>query len=196
MHRVLSIFGGLALAAILLLLAMAVAAVVSLITAAIVSSAARRRQCDEPEYDTPRIECPYEGFQAAPVAEARRRRAAALSRLSADEFHPAADGDGLAPDGLSLLAAVVRRSPPAGGRAGGRVGAPLGAGDIDSDFRADGFYDSAALKENLRSGPGSAPATDSRFDAGPQKRVGDASPSHGGHAGGITLGGFGSADFR
>ena len=51
-------------------------------------------------------------------------------------------------------------------------------------------------RRSRRSRPQSCPNL--RFEPGPQARVasGDASPSHGGHAGGITLGGFGSSKFQ
>lgn len=101
----------------------------------------------------------------------------------------------------SLLAAVVRRSPNTfNGTAPGTQVA-----DIDSDFALVG-----AFKESLTSNRPLAPNTitgggsglgdiraDPRFEP-VEGRVasGDASPSHGGHAGGVTLGGFGSSKFQ
>jgi hypothetical protein len=101
----------------------------------------------------------------------------------------------------SLLAAVVRRSPNTfNGTAPGTQIA-----DIDSDFALVG-----AFKESLTSNRPLAPNTitgggsglgdiraDPRFEpVGGRVASGDASPSHGGHAGGVTLGGFGSSKFQ
>jgi hypothetical protein len=86
-----------------------------------------------------------------------------------------------------------------------------GLTDIDSDFLTDGPFGAATLKETLTSRRGANPNTltgsrvglgstrlDPRFEPGPQCRVagGEASPSPGSHAGGITLGALNSCQFR
>jgi len=106
---------------------------------------------------------------------------------------------------MNLMASVTRRSPAVAG------GSLLSMTDIDSDFQTDGFYENSVLKETLTSNRSGAVNSltaqgvglgsrrpDPRFEPGPQSRVAhnDASPSHGGHAGGITLGGFGSSKFQ
>jgi hypothetical protein len=109
----------------------------------------------------------------------------------------------------NLMAAISRRSPAV---AGGSPLSLVASTDIDSDFLTDGFYENAVLKEALTSSrrtstPNTLTANlvglgsiriDPRFDPGPRARVasGDASASHGGHAGGVTLGGFGSNKFQ
>ena len=144
----------------------------------------------------------------------RYRRNEAFQRLSDLELQPGQPGyiEAVGDGATSLMAAVTRRSPAV---AGGAAPCLLASADVDSDFQTDGFYDNAVLKEALTSsragGRGAAPNTlvasrvglgstrlDPRFEPGPQTRVasGDASPSHGGHAGGITLGGFGSSKFQ
>ena len=144
----------------------------------------------------------------------RYRRNEAFQRLSDFELQPGQPGymEEVGEGATSLMAAVTRRSPAV---AGGAAPCLLASADVDSDFQTDGFYDNAVLKEALTSsrtgGRGAAPNAltasrvglgstrlDPRFEPGPQSRVasGDASPSHGGHAGGITLGGFGSSKFQ
>ena len=140
----------------------------------------------------------------------RYRRGEALQRLSVFELQPGQPGymEEVGDDAMNLMAAVTRRSPAV---AGGSAPCLIAGADVDSDFLTDGFYDSAVLKEALTSSRTPVPNTltgrrvglgstrlDPRFEPGPQSRVasGDASPSHGGHAGGITLGGFGSSKFQ
>ena len=139
----------------------------------------------------------------------RYRRNEALQRLSQYELQPGQQGymEEVGDGAMSLMASVSRRSPPVVGSA---AAATVSNTDIDSDFRTDGFYEDAVLKETLTSNrrPNSNPLTaskvglghirlDPRFEPGPQKRVaaGETSPSHGGHAGGITLGSFASSKF-
>lgn len=140
----------------------------------------------------------------------RYRRGEALQRLSVFELQPGQPGymEEVGDGAMNLMAAVTRRSPAV---AGGSSPCLIAGADVDSDFLTDGFYDSAVLKEALTSKRTPMPNTltgrrvglgstrlDPRFEPGPQSRVasGDASPSHGGHAGGITLGGFGSSKFQ
>jgi hypothetical protein len=140
----------------------------------------------------------------------RHSRGEALQRLSIYELEPGRPGhmEEVGAAASNLMAAVARRSPPAAAGAP----RPLTGVDIDSDFRTDGFYESAVFKEGLTSSrrpgePNTLTASrvglgstrlDPRFEPGPQRRVatGDASPSPGSHAGGITLGGFGSSKFQ
>ena len=122
-----------------------------------------------------------------------------LNRFEAPEFDDINDRT------MNLMASVTRRSPAVAG------GSLLSMTDIDSDFQTDGFYENSVLKETLTSNRSGATNSltaqgvglgnrrlDPRFEPGPQSRVAhnDASPSHGGHAGGITLGGFGSSKFQ
>ncbi len=139
----------------------------------------------------------------------RYRRREALQALSIYELQPGEPGfmEEVGDGAMSLMTRVACRSPAV---AGGAPSCILANTDIDTDFVTDGYYDSAVLKEALTSRREVHPNTltasktglgsirlDPRFEPGPQSRVpdGDASWSHGGHAGGPTSGGFGSSRF-
>lgn len=159
------------------------------------------------------------GFQPVPVStcgeryasqerytsQAQSGRSEALQDLNRFE---APTFDDINDRTMNLMASVTRRSPAV---AGGSSPSLLSVTDIDSDFQTDGFYENSVLKETLTSNRSGATNSltaqgvglgsrhlDPRFEPGPQRRVAhnDASPSHGGHAGGITLGGFGSSKFQ
>ena len=101
----------------------------------------------------------------------------------------------------NLMAAVARRSP----KEFDRTAPNIMIADIDSDFALIG-----AFKESLTSNRPLAPNTlsghgsglghiraDPRFEpVGGRVASGDASPSHGGHSGGETLGAYGSSRFH
>lgn len=142
----------------------------------------------------------------------RYRGTAALQRLTSFELQPGRQGfleretfggEALARDPSD---AVLRPRPLAGAHPAS------GMPDIDTDVDISAFTGAlhGGLHEGLtsrrhnpansltaaRTGLGSI-RLDPRFEPGPLERLagGDASPSHGGHAGGPTLGGFGAARF-
>ena len=145
----------------------------------------------------------------------RYRRDKALTSISLYELQSGQPGfmEEVGDHAMNLMAAVARRSPAV---AGGSPTCLLASTDIDSDFYTDGIYGKAIareafeVKEGLTSTRRPMPNTltasktglgsirlDPRFEPGPQSRVpdGDASWSHGGHAGGPTSGGYGSSRF-
>jgi hypothetical protein len=137
---------------------------------------------------------------AGAVAPVQAAAARAQSRHAALRILDISEAEAL--NGPSnLLAAVVRRSP----NAFNGTAPSTQIADIDSDFALVG-----AFKESLTSNRPLAPNTitgggsglgdiraDPRFEpVGGRVASGDASPSHGGHAGGVTLGGCGSSKFQ
>jgi hypothetical protein len=121
------------------------------------------------------------------------RRTAALRQIGECERPPAM------PAG-SLMAAVARRSARGAGVPSGGVAPCLWAGGGAGEGLKEALTSMRRGAPNAltggRIGLGST-RLDFRFEPGPQSRAaaGDASPSHGGHAGGATLGGFGSNKF-
>jgi len=146
----------------------------------------------------------------------RYRRNEALARLTSYELQPGQPGymEEVGDNAASLMSAVARRPPSAAPAAA----TPLAGTDVDTDFYTDGLYGDdlhnarapLRAKEGLtsvrprvantltaaRTGLGST-RIDPRFEPGPPTRApgGDASWSHGGHAGGPTSGGYASARF-
>lgn len=168
------------------------------------------RYAESPEVATPANPITGVGNTAAVRTMGDRyRRNEALARQSEFELQPGQPGymEEVGDDSTSLMARVSRRSPTSGGSP---ASCSLANTDIDSDFYTDGYYDAMVLKDTFtstrmprqntltasRTGLGSV-RQDPRFEPGPEWRVpgGDASWSHGGHAGGPTSGGFAPAVF-
>jgi len=150
-------------------------------------------------HPTPVSTCASQEHYTTQALSGRSEALQDLNRFEAPSFDDINDRT------MNLMASVTRRSPAVAG------GSLLSMTDIDSDFQTDGFYENTVLKETLTSNRSGAVNSltaqgvglgsrrpDPRFEPGPQSRVAhnDASPSHGGHAGGITLGGFGSSKFQ
>jgi hypothetical protein len=168
------------------------------------------RMAESPEVATPPNPVTGVGRTSMVRREGDRyRRNEELKERTAYEIQPGQPGDmeAIGDQTTSLLATVSRRSPA---NIAAAASCSLANQDIDSDFVTDGFYDNMVLKDGFtsvrgprqntltasRTGLGSV-RQDPRFEPGPDWRVpgGDASWSHGGHAGGPTSGGFGSAKF-
>lgn len=181
------------------------------------------RSADTPEVATPPNPVTGIGNTAAVRRMGDRyRRGEELTRSGIYGLQPGQPGymEAVGDSSTSVLAAVSRRSPAA---VVARPTCNLAITDLDAEFVTDGYYGDALLASeesrhengrHVKDGMTSERATrmntltasrtglgstrrDPRFEPGPEWRVpgGDASWSHGGHAGGPTSGAFASALF-